>query len=251
MNALAIDQLERLRHLLAGTGITFGLYIGSTPETEAQLTDIDQMKKGEGPEQFSNYREKRKHHPNVAIAPFEERLTEAEMRAEPPRILLTNVNQLEFLMTRIKDIPMFESATLRFIVFDEAHTYSGSRGAEVAILIRRLRAFCNKTADDVICIGTSATILDPKQGGQTGVRFAHRFFGVDPKKVALATEKYETELWPSTRSRAVPMGEEAPTVFREVLAAIDGEGDAARLGVILSRFGTGMDEAIPWREGLY
>src|SRR5665647_692039 len=34
MNALAIDQLERLRHLLAGTGITFGLYIGSTPETE-------------------------------------------------------------------------------------------------------------------------------------------------------------------------------------------------------------------------
>ncbi len=251
MNALAIDQLERLRHLLAGTGITFGLYIGSTPETEAQLTDIDRMKKGEGREQFTIYREKLKHHPNVAIAPFEERLTEAEMRAEPPRILLTNVNQLEFLMTRIKDIPMFESAPLRFIVFDEAHTYSGSRGAEVAVLIRRLRAFCNKTADDVICIGTSATILDPKQGEQTGVRFAHRFFGVDPKKVALATEKYEAELWPSTQSRAVPMGDEAPTVFREVLAAIDGEGDAATLGELLSRFGKPMDEAIPWREGLY
>ena len=31
MNALAADQRDRLRVLLAGTGITYGMYVGSTP----------------------------------------------------------------------------------------------------------------------------------------------------------------------------------------------------------------------------
>ena len=31
MNALAADQRDRLRMLLAGTGITYGMYVGSTP----------------------------------------------------------------------------------------------------------------------------------------------------------------------------------------------------------------------------
>ena len=35
MNALAEDQLGRLRQLLAGTGVTFGMYVGKTPRTEA------------------------------------------------------------------------------------------------------------------------------------------------------------------------------------------------------------------------
>jgi ATP-dependent helicase YprA (DUF1998 family) len=32
MNALAEDQLGRMRALLAGTGIPFGMYVGKTPE---------------------------------------------------------------------------------------------------------------------------------------------------------------------------------------------------------------------------
>jgi len=40
MNALANDQLERLRVILAGTGITFGQWIGSTPKTgQSPLVD--------------------------------------------------------------------------------------------------------------------------------------------------------------------------------------------------------------------
>src|SRR5690554_6154985 len=34
MNALAEDQLVRLRGLLAGTGIPFGMYVGKTPERD-------------------------------------------------------------------------------------------------------------------------------------------------------------------------------------------------------------------------
>ena len=37
MNALAEDQLARLRDLLAGTGVTFGMYIGKTPERVADV----------------------------------------------------------------------------------------------------------------------------------------------------------------------------------------------------------------------
>ncbi len=35
MNALAEDQLERLRGLLAGRGIPFGMYVGKSPAEEA------------------------------------------------------------------------------------------------------------------------------------------------------------------------------------------------------------------------
>src|SRR5205823_7786767 len=37
MNALAEDQLGRLRELLAGSGITFGMYVGKTPELEREV----------------------------------------------------------------------------------------------------------------------------------------------------------------------------------------------------------------------
>ena len=40
MNALAEDQLGRLRSLLAGTGIPFGMYVGKTPERESEVAGI-------------------------------------------------------------------------------------------------------------------------------------------------------------------------------------------------------------------
>ncbi len=38
MNALAEDQLGRLRGLLAGSGITFGMYVGRTPERRTDVS---------------------------------------------------------------------------------------------------------------------------------------------------------------------------------------------------------------------
>ena len=40
MNALAEDQLGRMRALLAGTGIPFGMYVGKTPEREAEVSGL-------------------------------------------------------------------------------------------------------------------------------------------------------------------------------------------------------------------
>ena len=106
-----------------------------------------------------------------------------------PRILLTNYRQLEILTTRNPDLALFAEAPLKYLVFDEAHTYGGATGAEVACLIRRVRALAGKTPDEVICIGTSATLSDPtkqdKDNDETARRFASRFFGVDADKVTL------------------------------------------------------------------
>ncbi|MGY3441323.1 DEAD/DEAH box helicase [Bradyrhizobium sp. USDA 4473] len=79
---------------------------------------------------------------------------------DPPDILLTNFMMAELLLTRQDslDTKVIENANgLDFIVLDELHTYRGRQGADVAILVRRLRNRC--TPDKApICIGTSATM---------------------------------------------------------------------------------------------
>ena len=85
------------------------------------------------------------------------------IRKNPPDILLTNYMMLELLLTRREDKELVSSAQgLRYLVFDELHTYRGRQGADVALLIRRARMAFH--ADDLVCIGTSATMAS---GGST------------------------------------------------------------------------------------
>jgi superfamily II DNA or RNA helicase len=82
----------------------------------------------------------------------------AEMQEKPPEILLTNYMMLELLLTRLQERTIRDAiySNLRFLVFDELHTYRGRQGADVAMLIRRIRAQCKQ---EVVCIGTSATMV--------------------------------------------------------------------------------------------
>ena len=81
-----------------------------------------------------------------------------QIREEPPQILLTNYMMLELLLTRVQERPIRDAIFehLRYLVFDELHTYRGRQGADVALLIRRIRAQCKRS---VCCIGTSATMV--------------------------------------------------------------------------------------------
>jgi ATP-dependent helicase YprA (DUF1998 family)/very-short-patch-repair endonuclease len=104
--------------------------------------------------------------PSVRFARYtgQEKSAEKEaIRKDPPDILLTNYMMLEFLLTRSEDRELVRAAQgLRFLVFDELHTYRGRQGADVALLVRRCRqAFGGQ---DIICIGTSATMAS---GGST------------------------------------------------------------------------------------
>lgn len=102
-----------------------------------------------------------------------------ELEAEPPHILLTNYMMLELLLTRGGQQKIRQAIydELRFLVFDELHTYRGRQGADVGLLIRRIRA---KSKQPVVCIGTSATMVSggtiPEQKEQVA-NVARQLFG--------------------------------------------------------------------------
>lgn len=88
----------------------------------------------------------------------EDEVQRTRVRDELPDIILTNYMMLELLLTRPQEISIRDSIfdNLRFLVFDELHTYRGRQGADVAMLIRRIKA---QTTNNVVCIGTSATMV--------------------------------------------------------------------------------------------
>lgn len=85
------------------------------------------------------------------------------MQNNPPNIILTNYMMLELLMTRAGKEESLRKCfldNLRFLVFDELHTYRGMQGSDVSMLIRRLRSQAKK---DILCFGTSATMVSDEE----------------------------------------------------------------------------------------
>ena len=129
MNALANSQLEELGKFLGdytsgSEPVTYGRYTGQ--ETEEERNHI---------------------------------------ASNPPDIILTNFMMLELLMTRQddKDKAVIRNAKgLEFLVLDELHTYRGRQGADVALLVRRVREALN---EKLLCIGTSATMATERYSG--------------------------------------------------------------------------------------
>lgn len=177
MNALANSQLEELKKFLGadpGTrAVTFGRFTGqeSTEEREA-------------------------------------------MKANPPDILLTNFMMLELLLTRQNAIDQQVIANakgLRFLVLDELHTYRGRQGADVALLVRRVR---EALADRLVCIGTSATMATDGTEMERNAKVAEvasRLFGT---KIAV------TNIITETLKRTTPETETLETIAPRLAGAI-------------------------------
>jgi superfamily II DNA/RNA helicase len=118
----------------------------------------------------------------------------------PPDILLTNYVMLELVLTRPEERRRLVNAAkgLQFLVLDELHTYRGRQGADVAMLVRRVRQACQ--SPDLQCVGTSATMTS---GGTT-----------DDQKATVAdvaTRLFGTTVTPDriigeTLTRATPEG---------------------------------------------
>lgn len=227
MNALAEDQLGRLRGLLAGTGISFGMYVGKTVEHESDVVGI-RMPAGSSRADFeAKLAEVRREKRPDTVHPAEEVCSREVMRTagKQPRILLTNVKQLELLLTRQRDVELFANARLDFLVFDEAHTFTGAQGAETACLIRRLRAFCGREVQDTVCVATSATIVD-RENPDAAREFASRFFGVARGEVITVGEAYERDVWADDRAvPPAPVDEPSALLQACVLAVEDEAGD--------------------------
>ncbi len=116
MNALATDQVKRIRKLLEDepslSELGVGLYIGDAP---ARVDEDD--------------------------APRRQVLVDRDaIRQDPPDILITNYKMLDLLLQRPSDRPLWSTGRLAYVVLDEFHTYDGAQASDVAILLRRLSA---------------------------------------------------------------------------------------------------------------
>jgi hypothetical protein len=156
MNALVNDQLDRLRILLNGTSITFGRYTSELEQNEQEA------RKKLGFEPL----------PNEVIC-----RDDIQSGKKIPQILITNYAMLEYLLLRPEDSKLFQSGIWRFIVLDEAHTYSGAQGIEVAMLMRRLKHRLAKQPGDMRCIATSATLTN--NNAKAAAQFASDLFHED------------------------------------------------------------------------
>ena len=137
------------------------------------------------------------------VKPIVRRYTGQESQEErqriadnPPDILLTNFMMAELLLTRQDslDTKVIENASgLDFIVLDELHTYRGRQGADVAVLVRRLRNRCTP-GKAPICIGTSATMASEGSDAnraQAVADVASRLFGVSIGPESIIDESLE------------------------------------------------------------
>ena len=187
MNALANSQVEELRKFLE-----FGFPPGQRPVSFERYTGQE--------------------------TPDDRR----RILANPPDILLTNYVMLDLVLTRPDERQhLIASARgLRFLVLDELHTYRGRQGADVAMLVRRVRDACE--APEVQVVGTSATMAS---GGTAEARrravaeVASRLFG---------TEVAPDRVIGETLLRATTAGSLDPTVLADRVRAVAADGAGAR-----------------------
>jgi Lhr-like helicase len=179
MNALANSQLEELKKFLgsdpAQRAVSFGRYTGQESDEERQA-----------------------------------------MAANPPDILLTNFMMLELLMTRQNDIDkavMRNAKGLRFLVLDELHTYRGRQGADVALLVRRVK---EALSEHLVCIGTSATMASE------GSQMARNAIVADVATRLFGTRIPDRNVITETLRRTTPESETLATVDSRLAAAIRG-----------------------------
>jgi Lhr-like helicase len=108
-----------------------------------------------------------------------ELFTRHEVQEAPPDILITNYSMLEYMLLRPLERPIFDNTRQwlaenpdenLLLVIDEAHLYRGAAGAEVALLIRRLRKRLGISPSRLQVICTSASFHDPAYAAQFGAQ---------------------------------------------------------------------------------
>lgn len=142
LNALMEDQKKRLSEYCEKTGLRFAVYNGDTPE----------------------YREDGRNEKLPNEIATRDEIRDKKHTGTRPEILLTNPSMLEYILVRQKDQEMLQESAghLRWIVIDEAHSYSGSAAVELAYQIKRILEAFGEKAKDVRFACTSATIGDDK-----------------------------------------------------------------------------------------
>lgn len=162
LNALMDSQRKRVAAWCKALNpqVTFAIYNGDTEES-------------------SNTPEEK--------AAFPERISREAIRRTPPQILFTNPTMLNYMLLRNKDRPILEKSQgqLRWILLDEAHTYTGSAAAELALQLRRVLQAFNVTVDEVNFAVTSATMGDSEDAQSRLKTFVSQLTGKQPENIVI------------------------------------------------------------------
>lgn len=209
MNALANDQEERIRQYLEESG-----------------------------------------HTHVKVARYDRSTRQSDresLRRNPPHLLLTNYMMLEYLLVRPADREdLFANHRCRFVVLDEVHSYRGSLGANIALLVRRLKAHLAAARQDwrlededrarrfpdLVAVGTSATLKSIDETGLTRQQitdlrdeavqeFFGRLTGVEPASIrVVGEESRHVDIPPEARWTAEPVVVDPPDPQRPLEVAV-------------------------------
>lgn len=162
-----------------------------------------------------------------------ELITRHEVQDAPPDLLVTNYSMLEYMLMRPIERPIFDrtrewlehNPREKFlIVLDEAHLYRGAAGAEVGLLLRRLRDRLNIPPERFQVICATASFKDAEYAPQFGAQLA----GVPPESFIAIQGDFDWRAHAATGSKK----------DAEILTAIDlvkfyaQEDDDSRLKII-------------------
>lgn len=242
MNALATDQAKRIAQLIHRTpalaGLRVGLYIGDKEEL-----------------------------PAIAMGPEQVITDRATLHKAPPDLLLTNYKQLDHLLLQPQVQGLWAhngpnapgAGGLRYLVVDEFHTFDGAQGTDLACLIRRLRHRLSCQGEQLICVGTSATLGDPDSRDDM-LHYAAQIFGSTFPREALIQESRQqpSEFFLDTAYGAdgelggllvlpLPTLEQAPSLDPATFAARHSGAapDVIRLAYLLAQVPLWLGEELP------
>lgn len=168
-----IDRIARAKQLNATRRTCAVIIYPMNALANSQMEEIQKFLDNLGPEQTQ-----------VSVGRYtgqENESVRREIAENPPDILLTNYMMMELILTRYEEVDrkVVENCKgLEFLVLDELHTYRGRQGADIALLVRRMRE--RFEANNLVCVGTSATMSSTGNEAdrkQVVAEVASRIFG--------------------------------------------------------------------------
>lgn len=208
LNALMEDQKSRLAGFCEKTGLKFAVYNGNTPDFKESGID------GE-------------HSDNEVCT--RELIRDNKGNGTRPQILLSNPSMLEYILVRKNDQKMLQESAgkLRWIIIDEAHSYSGSSAVELAYQIKRILEAFNVKANEVRFACTSATI-GGKEGESSLKDFIAMVTGQDRSNIAvidgerLVPEIDKTELQNALSEKHIRISADRLLALRDKINTVAG-----------------------------
>ena len=210
MNALVNDQVKRLRQILCQQDpkrplIRFGFYTSRTLKDPKEALDAlsSELSSYDSTELQSLFTVAEKRQLNLstrdrlvnkAVAKIQsiQALSRQEIWDSPPHVLVTNYSMLEHMLIRPLERTRIFSAssnTFNMLIVDEAHTYDGSTGTEVSMLLKRFKAALNREEKGHIrCIATSASLGAPSDD-EAVQKFAQDLFDEEFAQVIRGTRQ--------------------------------------------------------------